>query len=214
MDGYPSFFCARCRRRKHALPAYFLYDIIVTKDLPDCLYIERGKEGAGLKREKAKSDIGAMYERYYGRLMLIACSYTHDKTQAEDLVHEAFLKAILSYHATGSFLSWAARVIRNDWLNKCKHEKFMDDMDIGQLSLPAQEDLLRDYIAGEEKLRLAAMISSLPERYRSVMIASVYLNEDNAHIAATHGITEENVRQIKSRAKKMLIRMREEEDEK
>ena len=90
----------------------------------------------------------------------------------------------------------------------------MDDMDIGQLSLPAQEDLLRDYIAGEEKLRLAAMISSLPERYRSVMIASVYLNEDNAHIAATHGITEENVRQIKSRAKKMLIRMREEEDEK
>ena len=103
---------------------------------------------------------------------------------------------------------------RNDWLNKCKHEKFMDDMDIGQLSLPAQEDLLRDYIAGEEKLRLAAMISSLPERYRSVMIASVYLNEDNAHIAATHGITEENVRQIKSRAKKMLIRMREEEDEK
>ena len=102
-----------------------------------------------MKREKAKSDIGAMYERYYGRLMLIACSYTHDKTQAEDLVHEAFLKAILSYHATGSFLSWAARVIRNDWLNKCKHEKFMDDMDIGQLSLPAQEDLLRDYIAGE-----------------------------------------------------------------
>ena len=27
-----------------------------------------------MKREKAKSDIGAMYERYYGRLMLIACS--------------------------------------------------------------------------------------------------------------------------------------------
>ena len=68
-----------------------------------------------MKREKAKSDIGAMYERYYGRLMLIACSYTHDKTQAEDLVHEAFLKAILSYHATGSFLSWAARVIRSLW---------------------------------------------------------------------------------------------------
>lgn len=167
-----------------------------------------------MKKKDGPSDIGALYEQYYNRLMLIACSYTHDRSQAEDLVQEAFLKAILSYQATGSFLSWAARVIRNDWLNKRKREKLTEDMDISQMSLPAQEDLLKNYISGEERLRLAAMISSLPEKYRSVMISSVYLNEDNAHIAAAQGITEENVRQIKSRAKKMLIRMREEEDEK
>lgn len=164
--------------------------------------------------EKKKSEITAMYERYYKKLMLIACTYTHDKAAAEDLVQETFLKAILSYKQGGSFLCWANKVIRNSFLNGKKREKHMDERDIEQLSLPAQEDLLKDYIEGEERLRMAAMIASLPEKYKSVMIESVYLQEETREIARTRGISEENVRQIKSRAKKMLMKMKEEEDEK
>ena len=60
---------------------------------------------------------------------------------------------------------------------------------------------------------MADMIASLPEKYRDVMIASVYLQEENSQIAKAYGISEENVRQIKSRAKKMLMKMWGEENE-
>ena len=53
----------------------------------------------------------------------------------------------------------------------------------------------------------------LPMKYRQVMIDSVYLQLENREIAAAYSISEENVRQIKSRARKMLIKMKEEEDE-
>ena len=81
------------------------------------------------------------------------------------------------------------------------------------LRLQSQDDLLSDYIQNEERARLAAMISMLPMKYRQVMIDSVYLQLENREIAAAYSISEENVRQIKSRARKMLIKMKEEEDE-
>lgn len=111
-------------------------------------------------------------------------------------------------------MCWAGKVIRNLFFNSKKKEKHLEESSVEDLSITQQEDLLKDYIKGEERVRLAAMIASLPEKYKSVMIESVYLQQENAQIAVSHGISEENVRQIKSRAKKMLIKMREEEDEK
>ena len=156
--------------------------------------------------------IAEMYERYYNRLMVIACSYTGERAAAEDLVQEAFLKAILSYRAEGSFVSWAGKVIRNDYFNSRRREQRLQAGDIGEMPLEAGVDLLQDYIEKEERVKMAAMIASLPERYRDVMIDSVYLQEDNKTIAASRGISEENVRQLKSRAKKMLVQMKEKDE--
>ena len=136
-------------------------------------------------------------------------------------MQEAFLKAILSYKPGGSFLGWANKVIRNDFLNTKKREKYVEKYvenyveagNIEEMSLPACEDLLKGYIKGEERVKMVAMIASLPEKYRDVMIASVYLQEENSQIAKAYGISEENVRQIKSRAKKMLMKMWGEENE-
>lgn len=45
--------------------------------------------------------IEQLYRRYYGSLMVIACSYTRDKAAAEDLVQNAFLKALFGLQACG-----------------------------------------------------------------------------------------------------------------
>ena len=176
----------------------------------------RCKEDVNMGRKSGDSwenFIGEMYRRYYDRLMIVACSYTHDRTKAEDLVQEAFLKAILSYRKGGSFLSWACRVIRNSFLDQYRREKRFPEEDIdGEAEIPAQEDLLADYIKGEERRRLAAMISALPLKYRDVMIQSVYLEKTDAELARMYDTTEANVRQMRSRAKKMLVAMREEDD--
>ena len=77
--------------------------------------------------------IEEFYRRYYGSLMVIACSYTRDKAAAEDLVQNAFLKALLSYKPAGSFLAWANRVIRNDFLNSLRTEKYRADTEAEML---------------------------------------------------------------------------------
>lgn len=74
-------------------------------------------------------------------------------------------------------------------------------------------DILESLIHNEKKARLAAMIASLPLRQRTIMIESVYLELDDAQIAKAHAITEANVRQIRSRAKKALIKMMENEED-
>lgn len=166
-----------------------------------------------MKRIKEGDAIERMYESYFDSLMVIACSYVHDKAEAEDLVHNVFVKAMLSYKAGGSFLYWANRVLRNEFYNAYKAKKRFTDEPFDSLKLQSQDDLLSDYIRNEERARLAAMISMLPLNYRGVMIDSVYLRMNNREIAARHGISEENVRQRKARAKKMLIEMRRKEDE-
>ena len=151
-----------------------------------------------MKGKDGQRCLEQLYTQYYNQLMIIACSYTHDRSSAEDLVQGVFLKAILSYRPGGSFLCWAGKVLRNQ------------PFDESQLS--AQEDLLSAYIKKEERIRLSGMISLLPLKFREIMIDSVYLQLSNREIAENRGMSEENVRQIKSRAKKMLLKMKEEED--
>ena len=74
-------------------------------------------------------------------------------------------------------------------------------------------DILESLIHNEKKARLAAMIASLPLRQRTIMIESVYLELDDAQIAKAHAMTEANIRQIRSRAKKALIKMMENEED-
>ena len=165
------------------------------------------------KKEQKRDFIASMYESYFDSLMVIACSYTHDRSAAEDLVQNVFVKALLSYKQGGSFLYWANKVLRNDFYNLVKKKRRIAEEPFDLLHLQSQDDLLSNYIQNEERARLAAMISMLPMKYRQVMIDSVYLQLENREIAAAYSISEENVRQIKSRARKMLIKMKEKEDE-
>ena len=156
--------------------------------------------------------IRQLYERYYGSLMIIACSYTRNRDDARDLVQNAFLKALLSYESRGSFLYWANKVMRNDFYNQRKRRQRLADQPVEEYALPSEEDPLAEFLHNEERRRLARMISELPDRCRDVMVESVYLGRSDGEIAAEYGLSEVNVRQIRSRAKKRLIRRKEEED--
>ena len=67
-------------------------------------------------------------------------------------------------------------------------------------------DLMENLMHNEKKVRLAAMIAALPLRQRVIMVESVYLEQSDAEIAQAHAMTVVNVRQIRSRAKKALMK--------
>lgn len=160
-----------------------------------------------------KNDIiRQLYERYYNSLMVIALSYTHDRSAAEDLVQETFLKAMLSYKEGGSFLYWCNRVLRNSFYNMARQNQNIADVAIGDLEIDSGADVLGAYIKTEQRREMAAMIASLPMKYREVMIDSVYLEMEDEQIARALGTSKENIRQIRSRAKKQLKKLKEERE--
>ena len=154
--------------------------------------------------------IEEFYRKYRDSLMLIACTYTHDEALAEDLVHTAFLKALVSYEAKGSFLYWANTVMRHDFYKICeKNKRIADIEEFNVEEFKAQDDILAEYVEKEEKRELYSMISMLPLNYREVMVEYVYIGRTTEDIARERKTTPENIRKIRSRAKKMLQKMAE-----
>ena len=149
-----------------------------------------------------------IYERYSKALYLYALSLTGNPQDAEDLVQETVVKAFLSYEATGSIKSWLIIVLRNEFLNLMRKRK-REVYENHSLSLDNKAsyefDLLDNIIQNEERKQLYLTIRKLPVTMQEILIESVYLNMRDEEIALLHRTSQENVRQIRSRAKKKII---------
>lgn len=149
-----------------------------------------------------------IYERYSKALYLYALSLTGNPQDAEDLVQETVVKAFLSYEATGSIKSWLIIVLRNEFLNLMRKRK-REVYENPSLSLDNKAsyefDLLDNIIQNEERKQLYLAIRKLPITMQEILIESVYYNMRDEEIALLHRTSQENVRQIRSRAKKKII---------
>ena len=149
-----------------------------------------------------------IYEKYYKALYLYALSLTGNPQDAEDLLQETFVKAFLSYEATGSIKSWLIVVLKNEFLNllrKRKREVHESSLFSLENTGSYEDNLLDNIIQNEERKQLYLAIQKLPITMREILIESVYLNMRDEEIALLHRTSQENVRQIRSRAKKKLI---------
>ena len=116
----------------------------------------------------------------------------------------AFLKALLSYRATGSLDHWLVKVLRNEFLNQRRDRSRRGEEDLPEHLADPSPTLPEQLIADEEKRRLYSAIARLPVLQRSILLDSVYFGLTDGEIADTHHITRENVRQLRSRAKRRL----------
>lgn len=118
----------------------------------------------------------------------------------------------MSYKNTGSIKYWLVIVLRNEFYNfQRKHKKEILDEGKSFLEREAsEEDFLEQLIEKEERRLLFQEIQKLPLQMKEVLIESVYFQMKDEEIGKLHGISNENVRKIRSRAKQKLIeRMKE-----
>ena len=148
-----------------------------------------------------------IYETYRKELYFYALSLTGNIADAEDLLQEAFLKAFLSYQSTGSIKYWLITVIRHEFYNMHRKRKKESSE---ESNLSSHPDILEIIIENEDRRQLYLAIQKLPIMMRDVLIQGIYLHMNDSEIAALNKITQENVRQIRSRAKKKLIQILEE----
>lgn len=151
------------------------------------------------------------FQSYYKTFLLFALSYTHDKATAEDLVSQAYLKAILSYQE-GNFKAWMYTVIRNDYYNHYKKHKRVLLSEDEQLSwYQANVDVVEEFIVGEKKQWLFQEILKLPNRQKQVMLLSAFQDISDEEIATILNLSVENVRVIKHRTRTKLMERYKEE---
>lgn len=163
------------------------------------------KEGKAAFQEK-------LYKLYAGRMMAVCSRYTRSRFEAEDIFHEAFVKAFnaINTYNGGSFEGWMRQIFVNTAINHYhKNRRFLDQKDYSEVeeSTPSGEDII-SAISGQE---LLALINQLPEGYR--LIFNLYVVEGYNHreiadmLNIAEGTSKSQLAKAKSHLKKTLQKL-------
>lgn len=145
-----------------------------------------------------------LFKRYYNEALLYVCSLTHDLPLAEDIVQEAFSRALTSVdEERDSFKYWLFKVGRNcyfDYLRKAKRNAPLD----AEAQIKSEDMGLLDGIIEKEEYRaLYRAIAKLGENYREAVLLYYFEGMSVSEIASITGQSAENVkiRLFRARAK-------------
>lgn len=144
-----------------------------------------------------------LYQKYSGKLFTLCLKYSGSYEEAEDNLHDSFLKIfekISQYKGTGSFEGWMTRIVINTALSKASKQTVF---------LTIKEDIVEDTNVelDEETISndfLIRIIQELPQRYRHVF--NLYAMEGHTHkeIAEILKITEGTSKSNLARARQKL----------
>jgi len=143
----------------------------------------------------------------YARAMFnTAYRITGDYHYAEDIMHEAFIKAfdhIDSYRGDASFGAWLKRIVINEslqWLRKYQ----VWDHDTETLAEPSTGEDDNEIFDRPHREEIARALMQLRPNYRSILSLHYIEGYDLQEIAQIMGISYQNVRTMLSRARKKL----------
>ena len=151
-----------------------------------------------------------LYRQYYGAALLYVLSLCRDRALAEELVHDAFVKACLSLPDDApSFPFWLMKVCRNLWYDHARRRKFLSDEPVPErIDAATPETLL---LQKEESAALWRAIHQLDAADRELLILHYFAARPVAELAALLGLTPAAARQRLHRARLKLRRILEED---
>ena len=133
----------------------------------------------------------ALYDRHAGRALALATGVMRNRTQAEDVVQEAFLAAwrfrAAYAPARGSVASWLMTIVRNRALDALRRNAIREQPahDFGQLdTLPAGDEPLDDRAARDDQGRAVRVaLRRLPLEQASALGLAYFGGLTQAEIA-------------------------------
>jgi RNA polymerase sigma-70 factor, ECF subfamily len=153
------------------------------------------------------ADLGAIYERRFHKFLRVAEAIVGEVELANDVVQEAFVRAIRSRHGfrgEGSVDGWVWQTLVNTARNARRDRP---------LPSPAPIDVADEAGSGDGHLPeagLRALIAGLPERQRLVLFLRYYADLDYRGIAEALGIQGGTVGATLSQAHGAIRRLLEE----
>ena len=116
-----------------------------------------------------------LVERYQQPLIAVSMRYSNDRSQAEDIVQEAFLKAfekLATFQFRSAFKSWMYRIAINTAKNRLRKKR--PNVDIEKVNLTVEPVCEEDMIRDELQLKVRELVAQLPEKQRKAMMLRVY----------------------------------------
>ncbi|MCX6244566.1 MAG: RNA polymerase sigma factor [Bacteroidetes bacterium] len=151
-----------------------------------------------------------LYDQHAPWLLAVCLRYTGNREDAEDVLHDGFMKIIRSikdFKQTGSREAWMKKIMVNTALNFIrdrKREKIFTNEDPDPETI--REDDETEEICGSNlsKEQLMELVLSLPDGYR--MVFNLYVMEDYTHkeIGEMLGISENTSKSQLSKARRFL----------
>ena len=152
-----------------------------------------------------------LYRQYYGAALLYVLSLCGDWALAEELVHDAFVKAYLSLPDDApSFPYWLMKVCRNLFYDHARRQKFLSSEAPPERIDPTTPELL--LLQKEEAAALWRAIGKLDRADRELLTLHYFAARPLSELAAVLGLTGAAARQRLHRARVKLRRILEEDD--
>lgn len=160
-------------------------------------------------------DFEALVRRHQRVLRRYAEGIVRDRTVAEEVVQDAFLKAhrVLPGRPDIAVRPWLFRVVRNGALDALRADaaqqrgrtSLLHAVQQGGRTSVLHGDPAAAVIAKEELRAVLRDIAALPERQRDVLLRREVDGASHREVAAEMGITEIAVRGLSSRAREALV---------
>lgn len=147
--------------------------------------------------------------RWQGPLVNMAWRYCRDRSRAEEMAQEAFVRAwrgLKSWRQESSFSTWLFALAANVFRSQLKQVPAMH-LPMEEVAEPAGE--ARQHDALEEQRRNEAVrraVLALPQRYREPVILYYFHEMDLGQAARTMGMPEGTLKARLSRGRELLRR--------
>lgn len=142
-----------------------------------------------------------LFKKYYNDVLLYAMSLTRNASEAEDLVSEAFFKALAAVDDVKNFKAWILKVCRNLFLNKKR--KCSKIVELSE-DISSESDVLQQIVKDENYRALYNAIGLLPQNLKEVILLFYFEDMRVEAISLIVGKSESNVKVMLYRGREQI----------
>ena len=160
-----------------------------------------------LDSDRDREEFLRIYDHYRGKFLSIARHYFNDKTQAEDALHDAFVKIannfkkimLMPCHEREPYLVTIVMNASRDLLRmEKKYAEWEDHSDVDRGLVPHTAGLEESY------RRAVELIYDMPDKYRAILELRLIEGYNNIEAAKRLGVPENTAAQQYNRARKRI----------
>ena len=156
--------------------------------------------------------IDQLFSQYYNEALLYTISLCRNRTVAEDIVSDAFFKALtLTDDTIRDFKPWLLTVCRNEFISACRKNSRLTGEEIPQDLADDREEVVESIIRKDEYRSLYRAIGLLPDTQKEVVTLFYFSGLPVKSISEITGKSETNIKVLLCRARERLRTIMEEE---
>lgn len=149
-------------------------------------------------------DFEEVYSSYFHNVFLYVCSLTSDRTLAEEVAQETFVKAMQAldrFDGEKDILAWLFTIARNTYFSHCRRQKRFAEEPV---SARCEDTVLERMIDQEQAYQIHEFLHSMREPYKEVFTLRVLGELPFEKIGRLFGKSEGWARVTYYRAKKQI----------